>query len=453
MDFDFPLPTGWEWVKVADVQLPERRATITGPFGSSIGMRFFVKKGVPVIRGNNLSADLTKFIDDGFVFVSEEKAKDFEGYLAKAGDIIFTAAGTLGQVGIIPKSARHPVYIISNKQMRARFDREKIEPDYAYYWFAQPAMVEYIRRQDTGSTIPLINLSVLRNLPIALPPLMEQQEIVGVLKSLDDKIELNQKMNATLEQLARELFKSWFVNFDPVKAKAAGQIPEGMDNETAALFPNELQESEQGVIPIGWNMVALDDLFDLIGGGTPKTTNPDFWNGDIPWFSVVDAPADSDVFVIDTVKKITRLGLGNCSSRLLRKGITIISARGTVGKLAIVATPMAMNQSCYALDGNFGDYFTYYSTKRALAMLRQNTHGAVFETITRGTFKTVNAILPPIQICQAFERYVSPIMHRIESNLRQSHVLAEIRNMLLPRLISGQLRIPGNEQGVFNEHP
>jgi type I restriction enzyme S subunit len=294
---------------------------------------------------------------------------------------------------------------------------------------------------NSGSAQPSLNRNFVHPIKIKIPLRPEQDEIASFLSNLDDKIELNCKMNVTLEQMTQALFKSWFVNFDPVKAKVAGDTPEGINAETASLFPSEFEERELETIPKGWSFVSLDQLFDLIGGGTPKTTNPDFWTGDIPWFSVVDAPAESDVFVIDTEKKITQLGLNSSSARMLRKGITIISARGTVGKLAIVATPMAMNQSCYALDGKHGDFFTYYSTNEAVATLKQNTHGAVFDTITRDTFKTVKAVLPTSSLCQAFEDSVSPLMRQIETNLRQSRLLAEIRDSFLPKLMSGQLRI------------
>ena len=151
--FDYDLPEGWQWVMVEDVQSPEKRATITGPFGSSIGSRFFVEEGIPVIRGNNLKLGAEKFVDEGFVFITNEKAEELKGYKAHPGDILFTAAGTIGQVGMIPEDCKHEYYIISNKQMRVRFDTSKVDPEFAYYWFSSKPMVAYIKALDTGSTI------------------------------------------------------------------------------------------------------------------------------------------------------------------------------------------------------------------------------------------------------------------------------------------------------------
>ena len=185
------------------------KAIVSGPFGSSIGSKFFVSEGIPIIRGNNLTTSMDRFVDEGFVFLTIEKAKEFENCEAISNDIVVTAAGSIGQIGIIPETARYSKYIISNKQLRARLDSSKIMPLFAFYWLSSPWMVQYIQQRNTGSSVPLINLSVLRSLPIPLPPLPEQRAIAAILSSLDDKIELNRKLNATLEEIARTLFTAW----------------------------------------------------------------------------------------------------------------------------------------------------------------------------------------------------------------------------------------------------
>ena len=177
---------------------------------------------------------------------------------------------------------------------------------------------------------------------VYLPDILEQRTIVEILGALDDKIKLNSRMNASLEEMARALFKSWFVDFDPVRAKAEGREPEGMDTATATLFPAVFNNDG---LPEGWDKIPFSGLIEIVGGGTPKTSISEYWNGAIPWFSVVDAPADTDIFVIDTEKKITQAGVDNSSTKVLPFGTTIISARGTVGKVALVGVPMAMNQS------------------------------------------------------------------------------------------------------------
>ncbi|MBU7008383.1 restriction endonuclease subunit S [Phosphitispora fastidiosa] len=201
----------WKKCKLGEVAEEHKKAIISGPFGSNISSKYFIESGIPVIRGNNLSLDVgQKFIDEGFVFISEKKADEL-GTWAEKDDLIFTAAGTIGQVGLLQGKERFNRYIISNKQLRVTLNKDLIEPLFAYYWFSSPKMTETIINSDTGSTIPLINLSVLKALPILLPSLPEQKAIAFVLGSLDDKIDLLHRQNKNLEAMAETLFRQWFV--------------------------------------------------------------------------------------------------------------------------------------------------------------------------------------------------------------------------------------------------
>ena len=312
-------------------------------------------------------------------------------------------------------------------------------PRFAYYLLQTLDLAAF----NSGSAQPSLNRNFLYSIPLKIPRPVEQYGIVDVLKSLDDRITLLRETNATLEAIAQALFKSWFVDFDPVRAKMEGRAPEGMDEATAALFPDALEESELGWVPKGWNTQTFRDTINIIGGGTPKTSNAAFWGGEIPWFSVVDAPNAKDVFVVDTDKHITEAGLNGSSTKLLPTGTTIISARGTVGRLALTGRPMAMNQSCYGLLGKAGDaYFTYFSTTRLVEQLKQRAHGSVFDTITQDTFSGVMVSYPTREMIAAFEVSVEPLMLRLRENLLHSGTLATLRDTLLPRLISGQLRLP-----------
>jgi type I restriction enzyme S subunit len=240
--------------------------------------------------------------------------------------------------------------------------------------------------------------------------------------------------------MAQAIFKSWFVDFDPVKAKMNGEQPEGMDATTASLFPEKLVESELGLIPEGWEVSTLSSLIQLTGGGTPKRSEETYWNGDIPWFSVRDVPSGSNVFVVDTDEKITELGLNKSSTKLLPKGTTIITARGTVGKLALVGTDMCMNQSCYGIRGKeVGDFYNYFNLNEAVSTLQRNTHGAVFDTITTKTFDTYSMAFGGVELANKFDAIVAPLLQKIEANVRQNIELATLRDTLLPKLLSGEL--------------
>jgi type I restriction enzyme S subunit len=274
------------------------------------------------------------------------------------------------------------------------------------------------------------------------PPINLRREIGKVLGALDDRIALLRETNATLEAMTHALFKSWFVDFDPVHANT-GTRAATLPAELQALFPSTFTDTPQGPVPEGWRLVSFTETINVIGGGTPKTSIPEYWGGDIPWFSVVDAPATTDVFVISTEKQITELGLNNSSTKLLPAGTTIISARGTVGRLALVGCDMAMNQSCYGLRGKYkDDYFTYFTTCRLVEALKQRSHGSVFDTITRDTLAGVSVIYPDYSVVSAFEDTASAVMEKIKNNLQQAQTLAALRDTLLPRLISGQLRLP-----------
>lgn len=216
-----------------------------------------------------------------------------------------------------------------------------------------------------------------------------------------------------------------------------------MDAETAALFPDSFEETELGMVPRGWEIKSFADTVEIIGGGTPKTSIDEYWNGDVPWFSVVDSPRESDIWVIDTEKKITLAGVENSSTRILPQGTTIISARGTVGRVALVGVPMAMNQSCYGLRGEVEEnvFFTYFSTRALISDLRQKTHGSLFDTITRDTLKRVLIVSPPSQVVRKFEQRVTALLKRIRENNFESRTLAALRDVLLPKLICGKMRV------------
>jgi type I restriction enzyme S subunit len=298
----------------------------------------------------------------------------------------------------------------------------------------------------TGAVMPKLTKANLALIPIPLPTLREQDAIVELLGSLDGKIELNCRIAGTLEEMARAQFKSWFVDFDPVRAKAEGRDA-GLPGDTATLFPDSFGEDG---LPEGWKLSEIAEFFELVGGGTPKTSVAEYWDGDIPWFSVVDAPSPSAPFIYSTERSISHAGLENCASPLLPEGATIITARGTVGKLGIAGIPMAFNQSCYAAlpRANLGAFFVYYVLLDAINELTVRSHGSVFSTITRQTFDGLQRPFGSPELAQAFDKMVTPFMDGVRARIKQSIVLKALRDTLLPKLISGELRIKDAEAAV-----
>ena len=201
----------WPTVELQELAMQKKGAIVSGPFGSNIGSRFFVEQGVPVIRGNNLTKGGRKFIDDGFVYLTDSKAAEFPNCIAVADDIVFTAAGSIGQVGLIPTDTRYERYVISNKQLRVRLDQEKADPLFVYYWLSSKRMTRYLEGMNNGGAVPLLNLGIIRKVPIPHPKLEIQKRIASTLSTYDDLIENNRRRIQLLEQAARLLYKEWFV--------------------------------------------------------------------------------------------------------------------------------------------------------------------------------------------------------------------------------------------------
>lgn len=317
-----------------------------------------------------------------------------------------------------------------------------LDKQFAYYLLLheRPKLVA----QGNGSVFTNLKTEILKNHLVQLPPISEQRAIAHILGTLDDKIELNRRRNQTLEAMARALFKDWFVDFGPVRAKMEGREPY-LPADLWQRFPDRLDDEGK---PEAWEMQPLSELLTIIGGGTPKTSAAEYWGGDIPWFSVVDTPPASDVFVVATEKNITAQGLAGSSARLIPKGTTIISARGTVGNLAIAGCDMTFNQSCYGLRGtdSAGDYFVYLTAQQMVDQLKSMAHGSVFSTITRQTFEAIQRPISPPAVLAAFERLVTGSFDSILSSAEESRTLAHLRDTLLPKLISGELRIADAER-------
>lgn len=336
------------------------------------------------------------------------------------------------------------------------------DPLFVYYLLQTISYADYTDK----AAVPGVNRNHLHKAKVKVPISLDiQQKVAAQLYQLEKRVALSKQINQTLEQMAQTLFKSWFVDFDPVidnALDAGNPIPEALQSraklrqkvrnsadfkplpaDIRALFPAEFEETELGWVPKGWITTSFNDLIELIGGGTPKTSVEEYWNGDIPWFSVVDAPNESDVYVLTTEKNITTGGLNNSSAKLLRKGTTIISARGTVGKCAMVAVPMAMNQSCYGVNGknNISDEYVYFQLKNAVQILQQMGHGSVFNTITRDTFKNIKVPFCNEELTNSYSLLVKNYFSQILNNNYQNIALTALRDTLLPKLISGELSL------------
>lgn len=344
---------------------------------------------------------------------------------------------------------------VTNQQINSIIVGEGISNLYVYYNLStRKSGIQHIG--SGGSAVPILNKGHFSQLRIALPPFAEQQAIAHILGTLDDKIELNRRMNQTLEGIAQAIFKSWFVDFDPVRAKlalsndegATGQQPPGLAPHIAGLFPDAFEESELGEIPKGWHVDTILTVSELLSGGTPSTKVPEYWDGNISWVSAKDVRAAQGMFLLDTERAITQAGVNNSSTKILPELTTIVTARGTVGSYCILAEPMAMNQTNYGLQARHEhtDYFVFFALGNLVSQLKQRAYGTIFDTVTTRTFETSQIVVPGHAVIEEFDQHVRPLMEKVRQNLRQSRTLAALRDTLLPRLISGELRVPEMER-------
>lgn len=337
--------------------------------------------------------------------------------LIPANSICVSCIGS--DLGKVVKTDRE---LVTNQQINTIVPHSNIDSDFAYYLMCIVGKeLNYISK--TSTAVPIINKSTFSDWDIVIPREKEdQRRIASILSSLDRKIELNNKINADLEEMAQAIFKNWFVDFKPFK-------------------DGKFVDSELGMIPEGWKVGRLTDVIKLMPGGTPKTSEPLYWdNGTIPFFSPKDV---NGVYCFATEKHITETGLNKCSSNLYPKDTIFITCRGTVGKVCLAACDMAMNQSNYAIkaiDG-YSQYYIFFLVKSVVERLIKKSNGAVFSAITSKDFDE-EILIPSQKAVEDFTNVIDGFFRRIFTIGTENSRLSLLRDTLLPRLMSGELEVP-----------
>lgn len=294
----------------------------------------------------------------------------------------------------------------------------------------------------TGSTFPNVSKEQIQEIRCAIPPLAEQKAIAGVLGALDDKIEQNRQMNATLEAMARAIFQSWFVDFDPVRAKMDGRAPAGMDAETAALFPDSFEDSPLGPIPKGWKMGTIgDNCLYIQNGGTPRRDKMDFWDrGTIPWLTSGEV---RQAIITNANNSITELGFSESSAKWVPSYSTVVALYGaTAGQVSFITLPLTTNQAvCSLIPKKFCSFYNYMCMRNATSELENKAVGSAQQNISKQIVEETKIILPSLLILKKFELLVKPLFTNWISNINQSRTLADLRDALLPKLLSGELSV------------
>jgi len=563
----------------------------TGPFGSQLHASDYVDYGTPIITVEHLGGN--RIIHASLPRVNDKDKERLSKYTLQTGDIAFSRVGSVDRRAIVRPEEEG--WLFSGRCLRVRPDKEKIDPGYLSWFFGFPGFQKYIRQIAVGATMPSLNTTILSNVPIYYPQSRkEQQAIACILGALDDKIDLNRRMNQTLEAMARAIFKSWFVDFDPVRAKMNSPSPDGrgvrgegirpaihtntpiptdildfarqmrrqatdaeallwrllrgrrianakfrrqhffspyildfychelklaveldggqhnleadrrrdarrdaylaehgirvlrfwnndMLRETEAvleaiytavvervnavpsppaplpggegsypqhildLFPDHLVDSELGEIPRGWRIKPVGEALKAVGGTTPSTKEPSFWeDGTYHWATPKDLSRLSSCILIDTERKITQRGLSQIGSGLLSAGTVLLSSRAPVGYLAISFVPISINQGFIAMvcDGPISNYYAYNWCQANMDEIKQRASGTTFPEISKVNFRPISVIIPTKAVMDKFTQNVDPLYRRIANNHFESLTLAAIRDALLPKLISGKLQVP-----------
>ena len=311
-------------------------------------------------------------------------------------------------------------------------------PRFAYYVLGSLDLAGY----NSGSAQPSLNRNYIYGMPLKIPSRAQQDSIVEVLSALDDRIALLRETNATLEAIALALFKSWFVDFDPVHVHARGEEPAGLAPEVAALFPDSFEESELGMVPKGWRVGAFGDVCARIeSGGTPKRSVPEYWGGGVPWLSSGEV---RNPIVFDTKETITDLGVRESAAKLWPQGTTVVAMYGaTAGEVCLLAKPTTANQACCGLiPKSQTRAFMFMCARRERVALASKSSGSAQQNLNKGLIESHSLVLPPNEVLNAYEESAGALLDCWIANVQQAQTLAALRDILLPRLISGQLRLP-----------
>jgi type I restriction enzyme S subunit len=388
--------SGWRKSKLVEIAAKKRWALNGGPFGSKLSTKHYTDSGVPVIRGTNLSGS-SRFSFEDFVWVSEEKADELFANNAHPGDLVFTQRGTIGQVGLIPLDAPFKRFVISQSQMKLTPDPERSDALFLYYFFSSPSTVKSITNLAFAAGVPHINLEILRNFEVPIPPLPIQRRIAGILSAYDELIENNQRRIKILEAMARALYREWFVHF---------RFP---GHESIPRVPSPL-----GGIPQGWEVKKLGEVLELNYGKALKKEGRR--DGPFPVYGSSGM-------------------VGTHDASLVKGPGIIVGRKGNVGSVFWSDDDFFVIDTAYFVTSALPLRFLFY----VLPTLNFINSDAAVPGLSRNQAYSLDLVVPPVELLAQFCNLVDTTERQALTLQRQIQNLRRTRDLLLPRLLSGEV--------------
>ena len=442
-----------------------------GKTPKKLGFDDFFSEGYPVLSAKHVKTSGLVNLD-AMRFANEEMYKKWMKEPTQKGDVILTSEAPLGELFYIDGSKK---YVLGQRVFGLRPKSDVLDSMYLLVWLSSAEGQGRLQARATGSTVQGIKQSELLKIMIPIPPMEVQKDIASIYRSLDQKIQLNTQINQTLEQIAQALFKSWFVDFDPVRAKVqalldglsleqaelaamqtiSGKTPEELTAlsqtqpdryaelaETAKAFPCEMVEVDGVEVPKGWEMKALSDLGQIICGKTPSKSNKEFYGDDVPFIKIPDM--HNQVFITQTTDNLSVAGANSQSKKYIPAKSICVSCIATVGLVSMTSKPSHTNQQINSIipDDEQSCEFLYLSLKQpSMTKYLKDlaSGGSATLNLNTSTFSKIEIITPSKEIIDIFHNKVVYAFGKILSNSIENKRLAEIRDLLLPRLLNGEI--------------
>jgi type I restriction enzyme, S subunit len=437
------MAADWRTATVADLQREGILLVEDGNHGESRPRPDeFVASGPSFIRAADMDAGRVLF--ESASKISEQARQRISKGIGAPGDVLLSHKGTVGKIALVPEDA--PPFVCSPQTTFWRsLNLGILDRQYLHTFMRSSGFHSQLAtRAGETDMAPYVSLTSQRGLSVTLPPIGIQRAIARVVGAFDRKVALIWQMNETLDTMVRAVFKDWFMNFGPTRAKAAVR-PAYLPPEIWSFFPDALDSEGK---PKGWNLSEIGKETRCVGGSTPSTTDPTLWNGGLQWATPKDLSSLNTPVLLSTERTISQKGLEKISSGLLPVGTVLLSSRAPIGYLAISEVPAAINQGFIALvpEGRLSSVFVWQWIIANMDAILQKANGSTFQEISKSSFRPLPVVVPSAPLLKAFEAIARPLYERIRGNEIETRSLVALRDFLLPKLISGKIQLHDAEK-------